>query len=159
MDVLRVILLILTLLTITLCNTCYIISHENINNNYSTGSEKIIYDGLPMAAPSKKVWASVSSRMDCNTRLMECNTDSDCQSVCFPINDNKAFCAPETGFCSYYSSKTLCLNDGIPVNYFSNGRSITGCVCPQEYVGRFCHIPNTMKPLTNKTFKLELKRK
>ena len=160
MNVLKIILIILTLVTFTVCNFCYIISHENKNKNYSTcedkGSEKVSYDSLPFVMSSEKVWAKKLYKIDCNTRLVECNVDSDCQAICFPINENKAFCAQETGFCSYLSSTTPCLNDGIPINYFSNGRSMTGCVCPQEYVGQYCHIPNMMKPMINKTFQITL---
>ena len=51
-------------------------------------------------------------------------------------------------------SKTICENGGQIASYFSLGRTITACICPENFIGLFCQIPNEMKPCDSRTFEL-----
>ena len=154
------ILYINIIITLTFLNFVYIASTTKyttlpIRDNYEQSqsadhetSFTILNDGLPLALTAKKKPEYFSKKVDCNSRIIECDTDMDCQKICIPENQDhtrQAKCLPNTGFCQYQYDE--CLNDGIPTNYFSRGRIIWGCICTEEFIGRYCQIPNQMKPI------------
>lgn len=62
------------------------------------------------------------------------------------------------GLCRYkFDTETSpCQRNGIPISHFYLGRNFISCVCPDNFIGRRCEIPNEMNPSkTNKTFNLE----
>lgn len=116
------------------------------------------YDGYSLTKDAIKM--KLSAPVNCNTNMIECETDRQCLKYCKDINGyNKAACIK--GICKYTplssSSSTLenyCQNGGILTSFFSYGRNYTTCMCPKEFVGNYCEIPNEMVPLHSNTFKL-----
>ena len=136
------------------------------NENYANAKTKkiVYYDGLPLTIKAEKIIEHFSNLIDCRTRLIECNKDSDCQLICLPVQNNQNnnntdssnfYCSPQSGFCSYYNKNVPCYNGGKPITFFSKGRNISGCVCPESFIGQYCEIVNMMRPIYNKTFSLK----
>ena len=121
------------------------------------------YDGLQLTKKSHKIKQIKNNQskksVDCNTNILECNSNEDCSSkYCINLlGYDKAVC--KTGLCRYVlpaqssSSATtmLCQNDGILTSFFSYGRNITTCICPDQYIGNFCEITNEMAPALDKS--------
>lgn len=113
-----------------------------------------VYDGSTLSSPAKKKKLYpvhfLAKKVDCHSNVVECNNDSDCQSNCLTYKNHKRKCS--NGLCIYNNSKTLCENGGQIASYFSFGRIINGCICPESFIGQFCQIPNKMKPGDSRTF-------
>ena len=154
------ILYINILFTITILNIVYNASrytrlpiYDNDTKSRFTDNKKrlsvtILNDMLPLSVTARRGHEYFSEKVDCNSRIIECDSDMDCQRICIPENEDdmrEAQCLPNTGFCQYQYDK--CLNNGIPTNYFSKGRIIWGCICTEEFIGQYCQIPNQMKPI------------
>ena len=127
---------------------------------------KTLFEGKHLLQLAKKntLISEGSNNIDCNTRIIECDNDSDCTRFCvkwvledYYNRENDAVCV--NGICSYLfeNSSSPCLNGGTPTSHFSFGRNVIRCVCPDGYLGKFCQISNIMIPPMNKsmTFKLQ----
>lgn len=123
-----------------------------------------IFEGKSLLQPAKKntLITEGSNSIDCNTRIIECDNDSDCSRFCVKwvledySGENDAVCV--NGLCSYSfeNSSSPCLNGGTPISHFSFGRNVIRCVCPDKYLGKFCQISNTMIPPMNKSITFNL---
>ena len=146
------ILYINILFTITILNIVYIARYTRLQKSLQSADDQtsvtVLNDMLPLSVVARKRPEYFSEKVDCNSRIIECDTDEHCQRICIPENEDdmrQAECLPDTGFCQYQYDK--CLNNGIPTNYFSKGRIIWGCICTEEFIGQYCQIPNQMKPI------------
>lgn len=125
----------------------------------SVNELSIFYEGESLSKRAKRKNIFFSKKVDCNSRLVECNTNLDCAKSCSPISKKFKREKCLDGLCVYAndSKNTPCENGGQITSYFALGRMIIGCICTDEYVGRFCQVPNSLKPLHpdhSKTFAL-----
>ena len=139
------------------------LSNNNDDNNQNKNNNQIIfYDGKKLYHPAKKKLSVLSSKInngtkvDCNTNLIECKVDKDCKSKCLSLPYHKIKCNSSNGLCQYNKkdSKTLCQNGGQMTSYFSLGRLHNACICPENFIGLYCQIPNEMKQNNLRTFDL-----
>ena len=49
-----------------------------------------------------------------------------------------------SGLCGYRVEGYPCLNGGTPTTHFYLGRNLLRCVCPDQFLGRLCQVPNKM---------------
>ena len=122
------------------------------NDKYKRKEEYFVYDGTNLSTPAKKnlSFSSRNKKVDCNSNIVECNHNFDCDSKCKIYRNYKATCF--NGICAYRNDKTICENGGQVVTYFTYGRNTTGCICPENFIGQFCQIRNEMKPADSKSF-------
>ena len=98
--------------------------------------DAVHYDGLPLTKLAKKKNNLPKRRVDCNCNLIECNEDCDCRDWCLPIPIDKPKCM--NGLCVYVRDKNSpCQNGGQITTYFTIGRVMIGCICNDDYLGRF----------------------
>ena len=120
----------------------------------------VFYDGSSLSNQAqKKKKKNISSvqdlarnrKVDCNSNIIECDHNSDCHSKCIYYYTRKTSCI--NGMCGYKNNtKSMCENGGQIASYFSLGRTITACICPDNFIGPFCQIPNEMKPSDSRIF-------
>ena len=97
----------------------------------------------------------LSEKVDCNSNIIECETDSSCKNNCIRFDDHRLICLE--GICAYQRNNSLnvCQNNGQIASYFSFGRMMPACICPDEYIGLFCQTPNEMKRVESQTFEIK----
>lgn len=156
------ILIILLSIVIIIIKIAHKIYKNKIKEEKSiTSSSSFFYDGTSLSNPAKKK-SKINRRpltskrkVDCNSNIIECNHNFDCHINCIYYKDHKTKCL--NGLCVYKkqnSKTTLCENGGQIASYFSLGRTITTCICPENFIGPFCQIPNQMKPSESRTFEI-----
>lgn len=116
------------------------------------------YDGYELtrnAIINLSVRNSTTPTVNCNTNMIECETDKQCSQYCMGITGySKALC--RNGLCKYKSalSGETCRNGGTLASFFNYGRNYTTCMCPKEFLGDYCEIPNQMVPISSDKFVL-----
>ena len=145
-------------------------SISKINNSYSEKSIiddnnnniEVLYDGKKLIYPAQKKISFLTKynkdvvKVNCNSNIIECKVDTDCNKRCLNLNNHKIICS--NGLCRYFpkeSSKTICENGGQIASYFMYGRLYTACICPKNFIGLACQIPNQMNSSDLRTFDLE----
>lgn len=107
-----------------------------------TTTTAVIYDNKPLHRLALKTIKKNKKPVDCRTTIVECDRDADCHSLCAAARGGSQ-CT--NGFCAYVEESYTCQNGGIPVSYFHRGHfNYTGCICPLNFIGRFCDVPNNM---------------
>lgn len=118
--------------------------------------ETVLYEGKPLWHPAVKKISQDHNNgpADCNSNLIECKEDVDCEKGCLAFDYHQSKCF--TGLCHYIKrdSKTFCQNGGQITSTFFLGRLATACNCPEDYIGLFCQIRNEMNSSYSRTFKL-----
>ena len=147
---------VLTILTIAVLLITYEIAVTEpiitpLQMNINKRKAVVLYDALPLVQSASVTIKDNESAgaFDCNTRIVECDSNSVCQSMCLPINNNQAYCS-SNGICVYNTNDTPCVNGGSPIYSFSFSRNLISCICPEAFIGRFCQIPNLMRPIVKK---------
>ena len=117
--------------------------NQNKNTNTNTNTNTSTNDNR-----------NAANALNCISNLIECKEDKQCSKYCKDIiGYNKATC--QNGICKHtQSSETSCQNGGIMATYFSYGRNYTTCMCPDEYLGDYCEIPNEMVRVASDKFVL-----
>ena len=160
-----------TIIIVIIIIIIYYILTYNINDDddddddYNDNVTTTLYEGKSLYYPAIKKLQLFNNnnnnnkKRDCNSNLVECKNDTDCKNNCIQItNYQKRVCI--SGLCQYVkkSSKTpLCQNGGqmtTKMSTFMYGRLITSCICPENYIGLYCQIPNEMKSSYTRTFEL-----
>ena len=102
---------------------------------------RVIYDNAPLHIKALRKKLKTNERLNCHTNIVECDTDADCINICAGENSR---CLNR--FCGYQSHDgDVCHNGGQPVSHFDFGEfQFLRCLCPAEYIGRFCEIPNLL---------------
>lgn len=152
-----------------------IMSTSKINNSYSgklalynsiidinkNNTKDILYDGKKLIYPAQKKISFLTKynnndiKVNCNSNIIECKVDTDCNKRCLNLNNHKIICS--NGLCRYFpkESKIICENGGQIASYFMYGRLYTACICPKNFIGLSCQIPNQMNSSDLRTFDLE----
>ena len=132
---------------------------NNNNNNNNSNNNTVLYEGKPLWYPAERKIVERQQQQhqrarDCNSNLIECKNDADCENGCLPFSYHTSQCL--TGLCQYVKrdAETYCQNGGQITSTFLYGRLVTACNCPENYIGLFCQIPNEMNRSYSRTFKL-----
>ena len=155
-------LLILLFLILFIISVILIIQKyykKEIKNNNIQYNENInyIYDGLKLLHIAKKKNISTTiitknNKVDCNSNILECKNDDECKNKCLKMNTHKIKCSQ--GLCTYIPRYSICENGGQISSYFNYGRTIIACICPENFIGLRCQIPNEMKSSESRTFEI-----
>lgn len=131
---------------------------NNLNHKNVIKDDIFYYDckSLTEVAEKKNI-SSINSdkRVNCNSNIIECQTDNDCQMKCLELNTKYKRRCGVNGICTYNDNKSDCKNGGFPTTYFYLGRIYTGCICNNDnFIGRQCQISNLMKRAHDIEFEL-----
>ena len=131
-------------------------NNNGINNN-NNNNNNILYDGKMLAYPAKKNLLynkNIDTKLNCNSNIIECKRDADCDKKCLNFKHHSNKCL--TGLCQYINNNNslICKNGGEVTSYFMYGRLYSTCICPENYIGLYCQIPNEMNSSYSRTFQL-----
>lgn len=154
--VLLTLLIIATLTIITINIISGIIFKNNGGGNLIVYDDNVLYDGKKLLYPAKKriLYNKTVAAVDCNSNLIECAVNNDCEKKCIQLKHHESECL--TGLCRYVKKdfKTFCQNEGQITSTFRYGRFFMACICPENFIGFNCQIPNEMKSSYLRTFEL-----
>ena len=160
---------VIILLIILIAFSLYIINKtvKNKDDYYFPKVNNVFYDGLKLTQPaittSSVITTPSNEKVNCNEHVVKCEVDNDCISSCLLLKFEKNIFSSTTcsknNICVYRykdeKNNPACLNGGEPViSYFMRGINVFGCICSENYMGRFCDIENLLKPAQHKTFSL-----
>ena len=158
---LLLIIIIFIIIIVTIISKFLKLINNNNNNNNNKPMNKntlVLYEGKKLYYYAKKKLSfntnTNTKKLDCNSNVTECKTDNDCKTKCLHFEYHKNMCV--SGLCKYVkrNSRNLCQNGGQITSTFMFGRLITACICPENYIGLYCQIPNEMNSSYSRTFNL-----
>lgn len=125
---------------------------QNINQNAHYTS---FYDGFPLTQPPQR---KIKGKLkDCSSYIIKCHSDAECLQSCSILEFERARSIPycdDTNSCAYKyhtpDNHAVCLNGGVPIQNMAMGT--LGCACTDDFVGRYCEVPNLLKPTQTNTF-------
>ena len=132
-----------------------------ISNNIDIHDEnvvRILYDGKDLTdSPQRKflIRRIFNKKVDCHSNIIECNSNEDCTKNCLDMKSHNKICFK--GLCRYFpqnTKKSICQNGGQVASYFMYSRIYTACICPPNFIGLLCQIPNQMNSSESRTFDL-----
>ena len=142
-------IIIITIVILIIINI--INSKKNNNNNNEKNDiviEQHVFDGSRLVNPAqRRINIIGTEKRDCNSNLIQCTNTKQCIDKCFEIDKYKPTCS-DYGLCIYKSknaTSNICQNGGRITSYFSLGRMMNACICPDTHIGLYCQIPNQMK--------------
>lgn len=165
--------LLILIFNILLLKFIYIkekIKKSILNNTKYINLDAIYFDGLPLfyePVSSSNFNKIISKKVNCNSFIIKCETDRECKKYCIPVKFKNVKTIPicslkSNSTCAYeYLDKSLgdimlkCLNGGTPIPHIIPGK-LFSCACPSNFIGRYCEVPNLLKPSNHKSFSLQI---
>ena len=149
-------LVIIIIIIIIIITIIIILTKNNKNNFIIKDNSRLFYEGKSLSFSAKKRITTTSATnkapLDCNSNIIECSNDKDCQSACLSMPNHLRKCI--TGLCHYRNKHSLCSNSGQITSTFLYGRLVTACICPEKFIGLFCQTRNEMRSSYARTFEL-----